>query len=80
MVLVSSILNFLRREREYRATSALLHSMDDHLLQDIGVRRDQIDSLLAEQRELKNKLAATEAEKRRNSYPTHSGRGLAPQH
>ena len=80
MVLVSSILNFLRREREYRATSTLLHAMDDHLLQDIGVRRDQIDSLLAEQRVIKSKQAAAEAENRRKSYPTFSGRGLSHQH
>jgi uncharacterized protein YjiS (DUF1127 family) len=83
MVLVSSILNYLRQERDYRATSNLLHAMDDHILQDIGVRRDQIDSLISEQRAIKKKLAATEAENRRNtrsSGSTFSGRGLSPQH
>ena len=80
MVLVSSILNYLRQVRTLRATSNLLHAMDDHLLQDIGIRRDQIDSLIAEQQEIKNKRAAAEAEKRRKSYPTFSGRGLSHQH
>ena len=83
MVLVSSILNYLRQEREYRSTCNLLHAMDDHLLQDIGIRRDQIDSLVAEQREIKNRRAVAEAENRRNtpsSRPTFSGRGMAHQH
>ena len=80
MVLVSSILNYLRQVRTMRATSNLLHAMDDHLLQDIGIRRDQIDALITEQQEIKNKRAAAEAEKRRKSYPTFSGRGLSHQH
>ena len=80
MVLVSSILNYLRQARTMRATSNLLHAMDDHLLQDIGLRRDQIDSLIAEQQEIKNKRAAAEAENRRKSYPAYSGRGLSHQH
>jgi len=80
MVLVSSILNYLRQVRTLRATSNLLHAMDDHLLQDIGIRRDQIDSLITEQQEIKNKRAAAEAENRRKSYPAHSGRGLSHQH
>ena len=82
MVLVSSILNYLRQERDYRTTSTLLHAMDDHLLQDIGIRRDQIDSLISEQRKIKRQLAETEAQNRRNtrsSRPTFGGRGLAPQ-
>jgi len=80
MVLVSSILNYLRQVRTLRATSNLLHAMDDHLLQDIGIRRDQIDSLIAEQQEIKNKRAAAEAENRRKPYPAYSGRGLSHQH
>ena len=80
MVLVSSILNYLRQVRTLRATSNLLHAMDDHLLQDIGIRRDQIDSLITEQQEIKNKRAAAEAENRRKSYPAISGRGLSHQH
>ena len=80
MVLVSSILNYLRQVRTLRATSNLLHAMDDHLLQDIGLRRDQIDSLIVEQQEIKNKRAAAEAENRRKSYPAYSGRGLSHQH
>ena len=83
MVLVSSILNFLRQERKYRATTALLHAMDDHLLQDIGVRRDQIDTLVAEQRKIKRQRAAVEAEDKRNTQSRHravDGRGLAAQH
>lgn len=80
MVFVSSVLNFLRQARTMRATSRLLHSMDDHLLQDIGVRRDQIDSLISEQLEIKNKRAAAERENRRKSTPAFGGRGLSAQH
>ncbi len=83
MVFFSSIVNFLRTERETRATRTLLHAMDDHLLQDIGVRRDQIDSLVAEQRDLKREKATAEAQNRRNSRGSNSalgGRGLAAQH
>ncbi|HDL16936.1 MAG TPA: DUF1127 domain-containing protein [Rhizobiales bacterium] len=83
MVIFSSIVNFLRRERDYRTTRTLLHAMDDHLLQDIGVRRDQIDSLVAEQRALKREQAAIEAQNQRNSRGSNStlgGRGLAAQH
>ena len=36
MVLVSSILNYLRQERASRAASAMFRAMNDHLLQDIG--------------------------------------------
>ncbi len=83
MVLFSSIINFLNQEREYRATSTMLHAMDDHLLQDIGIRRDQIDSLVAEQRELKRNAAANEAKTKRNTQTpgaTLGGHGLAAQH
>lgn len=83
MVILSSILKFLRRERGYRATRTLLHSMDDHLLQDIGVRRDQIDSLVAEQRAYKRKQAAAGAQNRPTapgSNSTLGGHGLAAQH
>ena len=83
MVLFSSILNFLRQERKHRATCDLLHAMDDHRLADIGIRRDQIDSLLAEQREIKRNQAAAEAENKRNTQtPGASLRGhdLAAQH
>ena len=83
MVLVSSILNYLRQERDYRATRRVLHNMDDHLLRDIGVRRDQIDSLAHEQREISREHAAAEARNRRNrrgSTPSVGGHGLAAQH
>lgn len=80
MVLVSSILDYLRQERKYRATRSQLHAMDDHLLADIGIRRDQINSLVAEQRAIKGKLAATEAENQPASRPAFSGRDLAAQH
>ncbi len=80
MVIVSSILNYLRQARTMRATSKLLHSMDDHLLQDIGVRRDQIDSLITEQHVIKSKCAAAERENRRKSYPAISGQGLTHQY
>jgi len=83
MVLFSSIINFLNQEREYRATTSLLHAMDDHRLADIGIRRDQIDSLVAEQRELKRKAAANEAKTKRSTQTpgaTLGGHGLAAQH
>ena len=83
MVLVSSILNYLRQERDYRATRSLLHNMDDHLLWDIGVRRDQIDSLALEQRKIRHGQAAAGARNRRNSRdstPSVGGNGLAAQH
>lgn len=80
MVLVSSIINYLREMRTMRSTSRVLHSMDDHLLQDIGIRRDQIDSLISQRNKIKNKRATAERENRRGSYPTFSGRGLSHQH
>lgn len=81
MVLFSSFLNYLSQERKYRATSDLLHAMDDHRLEDIGVRRDQINALLAERRQLERQRLAAEAENKRNSRSsTLGGRGLAPQH
>jgi uncharacterized protein YjiS (DUF1127 family) len=83
MVLFSSILNFLHQERQYRATTSMLHAMDDHLLQDIGIRRDQIDSLVAEQRELKRQKAASEAKTKHDTQTpgaTLGGHGLAAQH
>ena len=83
MVLFSSILNFLNQEREYRATTSLLHAMDDHRLADIGIRRDQIDSLVTEQRELKRNAPASEAENNRNTQTPGAalgGHGLAAQH
>ena len=83
MVLFSSILNFLNQEREYRATTSLLHAMDDHRLADIGIRRDQIDSLVTEQRELKRNAAASEAENKRNTQTPGAnlgGHGIAAQH
>ena len=83
MVLVSSILKYLRQQRDYRTTRTLLHNMDDHMLQDIGVRRDQIDSLILEQREIRRQQTAAEARDRRNrrgSRPTPGGHGIAAQH
>jgi len=83
MVFFGSVMNFLRQARDQRVTSTLLHSMDDHLLQDIGVRRDQIDSLVAEQRKLNREKAAAEAQNRRNRRGSGSalgGHGLAAQH
>jgi uncharacterized protein YjiS (DUF1127 family) len=83
MVFVSSILNYLRQEREFRATSKQLHAMDDHLLADIGLRRDQINTLVAEQRKNKRTQAAAEAQNKRKtqtSGATLGGNGLAAQH
>ncbi len=83
MDFVSSILKFLRAERDTRATRTLLHNMDDHILRDIGVRRDQIDSLILEQREIQRQQTQAEAQNRRDrqgSRPTPGGHGLAAQH
>jgi len=83
MVFVSSTLNYLRQQRDYRATRRILHTMDDHLLRDIGIRRDQIDSLALEQRNIRREQTAAEARNRRNalgSTPGVGGHGLAAQH
>ena len=83
MVIVTSLLNTLRQERGYRRTRSILHNMDDHRLQDIGVRRDQIDSLAFELREAERKRATADARKRRDEKRqgrTFGGHGLAPQH
>lgn len=83
MVFVSSILKFLRQQRDSRATRTLLHNMDDHMLKDIGLRRDQIDSLILEQREINRRKTQADARDRRNrrgSRPTPGGQGLAAQH
>ena len=76
-------MKFLLTELATRATRTLLPAMDAHLLHYIGVLRDQIDSLVAEQRDLKREKAAAEAQNRRNSRGSNSalgGRGLAAQH
>ena len=83
MILVSSILNYLRLERDRRATRTLLHAMDDHLLRDIGLRRDQIDTLVAEQREFNRQRAAADAESTRKTQTpdaTFGDHGIAAQH
>ncbi len=83
MVIVSSILKFLRQKRDYRATRTQLHNLDDHMLWDIGVRRDQIDSLILEQREISRPQTAADTRDRRNrrgSRPAPGGQGLAAQH
>jgi len=83
MVIVSSILNYLRQKRDSRATGMLLHNLSDHMLQDIGVRRDQIDTLIHMQRENRRQQSALDAQNRRNrrgSRQTPGGQGLAAQH
>lgn len=82
MELIKSYVEFLRRRREYRITRSSLHDLDDRLLADIGVRRDQIDTLARDlhKAELKRDAAAAQERKeekaRRN---TMGGHGLAPQ-
>lgn len=83
MALVISIIDFLRRERDYRRTRSSLHSLDDRLLRDIGVRRDQIDSLAFQLREAQCRRADADARSRRNEETRRrplDGRGLAAQH
>ncbi len=43
MIILSSIVDHLRRRQAYHQTYAMLSSMDDHMLQDIGISRAQID-------------------------------------
>jgi uncharacterized protein YjiS (DUF1127 family) len=83
MALVSSVINFLRRERDYRRTRTSLHGLDDRLLNDIGVRRDQIDTLALELRAIERRHGAAEAQDRRNQNALRKavgGGGFAHQH
>lgn len=83
MALVRSIIAYLRRERDYRRTRTCLHDLDDRILEDIGIRRDQIDTLAFELREHERRHAEVEAKDRRNEKErrdTLGGHGLAPQH
>lgn len=83
MALVRSIIDYLRREHGYRRTRTSLHDLDDRILEDIGIRRDQIDTLAFRLRENERKYAAAEAQNRKNEKARHrtlGGSGLAPQH
>lgn len=83
MVIVTSILDFVRRERNYRKTRSILHSMDDHRLRDIGIRRDQIDRLSYELRTEHRFDGTDKAHRTRGKRPNirkFGGQGLAPQH
>lgn len=75
MALVSSVIKFLRRERDYRRTRTSLHGLDDRLLNDIGVRRDQIDTLALELREIEGRHDAAEAQNRRNESARRKSAG-----
>ena len=83
MAIVSSILSYLRRELGYRVTRRQLHELDDRTLQDIGLRRDEIDGLALKLRDEARVNDAAEAHNRR-SENAHKrgvgGGGLAAQH
>ncbi|MDA7949014.1 MAG: DUF1127 domain-containing protein [Hyphomicrobiaceae bacterium] len=82
MAIVSSIMSYLRRELGYRVTRRQLHELDDRILQDIGLRRDEIDGLALNLREKARANHAAEAHNRRNekAHKGGVGGGLAAQH
>ena len=83
MEIVSSIINYLRRERGYRLTRSRLQQLDDRILQDIGLRRDQIDSLALKLRNDARAQHAADAQNRRNEKARKrglGGGGFAAQH
>ena len=43
MIILSAIVDHIRRRKAYHQTYAMLSSMDDHMLRDIGICRAQID-------------------------------------
>ena len=82
MVIVSSIMSYLRRELGYRVTRRQLHELDDRTLQDIGLRREEIDGLALKLRNHARANDAAEAHNRRNEKARKGGvgGGLAAQH
>ncbi len=75
MAIVSSILNYLRCEFGYRSTRRQLQELDDRTLQDIGLRRDEIDGLAMKLREEARANHAAEAHNRRNEKAHKRGVG-----
>ena len=82
MAIVSSVMSYLRREFGYRLTRRQLHELDDRILQDIGLRRDQIDTLALQLRDKARANDAAEAHNRHNEKAQKRGLGggLAAQH
>jgi len=83
MDIVSSIVRFMRQEVDLRRTRKSLHELDDRILQDIGVRRDEINSLTLQLRDNARAQAAAEAQNRRNDKAHKrglGGGGFAAQH
>ena len=82
MAIVSSIMSYLRRELGYRVTRRQLHELDDRTLEDIGLRRDEIDGLALKLRNQARANDAAEAHNRRNekAHKSGLGGGLAAQH
>lgn len=82
MSIVSSIMSSLRRELGYRVTRRQLHELSDRMLDDIGLRRDEIDTLALQLREKARANDAAEAHNRRNAKAQKRGvgGGLAAQH
>lgn len=84
MAFLQTVWDYLRTAKDYRHTRRCLHNLDDRLLADIGLRRDQIDTLAHELYEVERKKTALEAENRKNEKSSRSGsfdgHGLAPQH
>lgn len=83
MALLTSIFDYLRRERDYRKTCKSLHQLDDRLLHDIGLRRDQINTVAYDLYEAERRHSAAKAQHRRQEKAgrgSMGGTGLAPQH
>lgn len=84
MAFLQTVLDYLRNAYGYKQTRTCLHNLDDRLLADIGLRRDQIDTLARDLYQAERKKTALEAENRRNEKSSRSGsfggHGLAPQH
>jgi len=83
MTILTSLFDYLRRERNYRKTCKSLHQLDDRILHDIGLRRDQISSVARELYENERRHSAALVQNRRRDK-AHRGpvgtSGLAHQH
>lgn len=83
MTLLTSLFDYLRRERNYRKTCRSLHQLDDRILHDIGLRRDQINSVACELYEAERQYSAANAQNRRQDKARRGAMGasgLAHQH
>ena len=83
MGLLTEIFDYFRRANDYRQTRAILHDLDDRILHDIGLRRDQIDSVARDLYETERRRSDAIAQNRRQDKARRGsmgGTGLAAQH